>query len=194
MTLAGLILAAGESRRMGSPKALLTLEGETFLDRLIGRFRGLCSEVVVILGAEADRIRSGIARGSDVSFVVNENYQLGQLSSLQCGLRAVAGGNAGVLFTLVDHPNVQAGTLTRLVEEPLALIAVPRYRGRRGHPVCFSASLAREFLELPPGSQAKAVMAAHADEVRFVDVDDPGVTQDIDTPEDYQQLLESMRR
>ena len=98
---AGLILAAGESRRMGSPKALLPFRETTFLDALCRLLAEQCSPVVVVLGASADEIRARSA--GPATFVVNAHYLSGQTTSMQCGLRAVPPDAEGVLFTLVDH-------------------------------------------------------------------------------------------
>jgi molybdenum cofactor cytidylyltransferase len=183
---AGLILAAGESRRMGSPKALLEYRGETFIDRLIGLLTPRCSGVVVVLGAAAEEIRARISRPALIA--VNHDYGLGQTSSMQCGLRA-AGDAPGVLFTLVDHPAVAPETIDALMDgDATALVRVPRYEGRRGHPIWFSGALVPEFLALPPGGAARDVVRAHAAETRFVDVDDPGILADIDDPAAYRVL------
>jgi CTP:molybdopterin cytidylyltransferase MocA len=183
---AGLILAAGESRRMGSPKALLQYRGETFLDRLIGLFAERCSVVVVVLGAGAAEIQGRISRPAVV--VTNHDYTLGQTSSMQCGLRSV-GDAPGVLFTLVDHPAVQPRTIDALIEgDSGALVRVPRYGERRGHPIWFSAALIPEFLAVPAGGAARDVVRAHAAETQFIDVDDPGILADIDDPAAYRVL------
>jgi molybdenum cofactor cytidylyltransferase len=186
VTPAGLILAAGESRRMGSPKALLAYQGETFLDRLIGLFARRCSLVIVVLGAGAEEIRPRIGRPAVVA--INHDYRLGQTSSMQCGLRA-AGAADSVLFTLVDHPAVRPSTIDSLIPSaPGPLLRVPRFQGRRGHPVWFSAALIPEFLALAPTSAARDVVRAHAAETEFVDVDDPGILADIDDPAAYRVL------
>jgi molybdenum cofactor cytidylyltransferase len=102
-----IILAAGASSRMGRPKPLLELDGETFLDRLIGRFYGICAPIVVVLGYEADRIRAGIRNAGDVEFVINPSPERGMLSSLQCGLASLPGDAAAVLFTPADLPSIR---------------------------------------------------------------------------------------
>ena len=191
MSVAGLILAAGESKRMGSPKALLKFRGETFLDRLIGVYSQFCEPVVVVVGFEADRIRSGVKRPERTVFAVNADYQLGQLSSMQCGLRMTPETIEGVLFTLVDHPNVRPSTISSLLAPPRPMLAIPRCDGRRGHPIYFSAELAAEFLSLPPDSQAKVVVARHLEHTRWVDVDDPGILDDVDDPAAYRRLIET---
>jgi molybdenum cofactor cytidylyltransferase len=184
---AGLILAAGESRRMGSPKPLLRYAGETFLDTLIALFAARCSPVVAVLGCAAPEIRAGIRRGA--TFVVNPNWRRGQTTSLQCGLRAVPAGAAGVLFTLVDHPAVAPATLDVLLRgDPSALVRVPRHDGRRGHPIWFSSRLIPEFLALPEGAAARDVVRAHAAETEWIDVPDAGILADIDDLEAYRAL------
>jgi len=185
---AGLILAAGESRRMGSPKALLRYRDETFLDRLAGLFAARCSPVIVVLGAEAERIRSSARFAA--TCIVNPNYACGQTTSMQCGLRAVPPEADGVLFTLVDHPAVLPATIDVLLAEPrTALLRVPRYHGRRGHPIWFSRDLIPEFLALPETGAARDVVAGHAAQTEFLDLDDLGILADIDDPEAYRSLI-----
>ena len=190
MNAAGLILAAGESRRMGSPKALLMYRGATFLDTLIGLFQGPCSTVTVVLGAGAEEIRSRVS--CSANFVVNPRWRLGQTTSLQCGLEAIRAGSPateGVLFTLVDHPAVAPGTIAALLAAPRPLLRVPRFGDRRGHPIWFARELIAEFLALPETGAARDVVRRHAAETEFLDVDDPGILADIDDAEAYRKLI-----
>jgi molybdenum cofactor cytidylyltransferase len=188
--VAGLILAAGESRRMGSPKALLPYRGASFLDRLVELFAARCSQVIVVLGADAGLVRAGARRNA--SFVVNEQYRTGQTGSMQCGLRAVPPEAEGVLFTLVDHPAVAPETLEALLRPvPGALLRVPRYNGRRGHPIWFSSALIPEFLALPASGAARDVVRSHSAATAFLDLDDPGIVADIDDSAAYRALLEA---
>jgi CTP:molybdopterin cytidylyltransferase MocA len=190
VSYAGLILAAGESSRMGSPKALLEFRSETFLDRLIRCFAAQCSRVIVVLGYAPEVIRAGVRSPGNAVFVLNPNYQRGQFSSMQCGLRAVPAEAEGVIFTPVDHPNVEPATVARLIESG-ATIAIPQYMGRHGHPILLSRHLIPEFLALPPDSQARSVTRAHASEVQYIDVADAGILDDIDDPDAYRRLLAS---
>ena len=183
---AALILAAGESRRMGSPKPLLQYQGETFLDRLIGLFAARCSPVIVVLGAAAEQIRAGVTRPA--TFIVNPLYALGQTSSMQCGLSAVPADVSSVLFTLADHPAVAPHTLDAVLASPASL-CVPRYQGKRGHPIRFPSTLIAEFMVLPPTGAARDVVRAHAHETDFLDLDDAGIVTDVDDPEAYRTLL-----
>jgi molybdenum cofactor cytidylyltransferase len=187
---------------MGTPKALLPFAGETFLDRLVGLLAERCDPVIVVLGAGAAEIEARASRMA--RFVRNANYRRGQTSSMQCGLRSVPAEANGVLFTLVDHPAVSPETIAALLApagegEAAAegeaagrpLVRVPRYRGRRGHPVWFSRELIPEFLALPDGAAARDVVHAHAERTGFLDLDDPGIVADIDDPEAYRGLLET---
>ena len=193
MSLAGLILAAGESRRMGSPKALLEFDGETFLDRLILTLGGACYTVIVVLGCEAQRIRAGLRRAELVTFVTNPDYQRGQLSSLQRGLAAVPTEAGGVLFTPVDYPLVRPSTIARIVRrfetrQPDERLVVPRSQGRHGHPVCLVCDLIPEFLALAGDAQARDVIRGHRKQTVYEDVDDAGILEDVDDPESYARL------
>ena len=189
---AGVILAAGASSRMGTPKALLEFEGETFIDRWIRLFATVCDPVIVVLGFDAERIRKGTRRSEDVSFVLNPNPARGMLSSLQTGLRSVAPDIEKTLFTLVDYPKVSAATVSAVAQAfhpATAPVVIPVYHGQRGHPVCIGRPLIEEMLRLPDGASPKDVMHRHLGETFFLKADDPGVLADIDDPESYAALL-----
>jgi molybdenum cofactor cytidylyltransferase len=199
--IAGIILAAGASTRMGSPKALLNYRGETFLDRLIRVLGGVADPVVVnpvivALGYHAEVIKAH-ARGR-ARFVVNPNPERGQLSSLQTALAAVPPEAEGFLFMPADCPSIEPETVARLVEtfthrDPAVLFIIPRYQGRRGHPVCAASALIREFLALPPTEQASTVVHRHVTETLYIDVEDAGILVDVDDREAYRRLAESAK-
>ena len=190
--IAGLILAAGESSRMGRDKALLDFRGQSFLETAVATLKSACiAPVVVVLGHHAEEI----LRATDleaVQVVVNENYSLGQTSSLQAGLRAMADLEIEALILwLVDHPAVQSETVMKLIAEfqnSRAPVIIPRYQRERGHPVLISRALFTELLELTPGDGANTVIRKHRDKTHWVEVDDPGVRKDIDDPESYRNL------
>jgi molybdenum cofactor cytidylyltransferase len=184
--IAGIILAAGASSRMGTPKALLDYRGETFLDRLIRVLGEVCNPVIVVLGYHAEEIRAS-ARGAQ--FVVNPDPARGQLSSLQTGLAVVPGDAEGFLFLPVDCPSVEVSTLRAITTHANEMLVIPRFEGQRGHPVYARRELIAEFLA-EEGS-AKDVVHRHA--AVYVDTSDSGVLSDIDDPEAYRVLQESVR-
>jgi molybdenum cofactor cytidylyltransferase len=193
--IAGIILAAGASSRMGTPKALLSYRGETFCNRLIRVLGAVCDPVIVALGYQADEIRAAVP--GRVRFAVNPDPSRGQLSSLQTALAEVPGDAEGFLFVPVDSPAAEPSTVERIVDalrgadEPL--LVIPRFEGQRGHPVCARRELITEFLALPAEAQAKDVVRRHADRTLYLDTFDAGVLSDIDDPEAYRVLQESVR-
>ena len=182
--LPGVILAAGRSTRMGRDKALLPVGDSNFINTLAATFLELLDPVVVVLGHHAEKIRSSL--DERVQVTVNEDYDRGMLSSLQTGLRAIPEDAPAAVFTLVDHPHLRSETLRTLLEhydgEPLA---IPRYQGKRGHPVMVRRDVIEELLALDPDGSPKPVIRAHYPNALFLDLPDPAVTEDIDTPEDY---------
>lgn len=194
---AGIILAAGESSRMGTDKALLDYGGSTFLERLIRLFLPRVSPVVVVLGHNAEKIHATLAPRPGLAIAINPRYRTGQLSSLQTGLRALPDEAPGALVTLVDHPAVAAATIDAMLERfasaPPPLL-IPRFQGRRGHPVLFARALLDEILALPPEASAKQVVHLHLEEALYLEVTDPGVLRDVDTPADYQGLVGEAQR
>lgn len=186
--IAGIILAAGASSRMHAPKALLEYRGETFVARLVRVFSQFCDPVTVVLGYHADAIRAAV----DAKFVVNPDPDRGQLSSLQTALAGIPEDVDGFLFTPVDCPAVEPETLAALVEafRRGARIAIPRFDGRRGHPVCVARSLAAEFLALPPASETREIIQRHSSAIEYIGVNDAGILADIDDLAAYRALVE----
>ncbi len=191
-TLAGIILAAGESSRMGTDKALLAYRGRTFLETILSTLRSAgIDRVVVVLGHHAEEIRRAVDLSS-AQVVVNTDYRRGQTSSLQAGLRALESENLeAVVLCLVDHPAVSAGTLRRLVESfktSGSSAALPTFQGQCGHPALIGRALFAELRELGPAQGANAVIRKHRAATRFVQVIDPGILTDVDDPETYRGL------
>jgi molybdenum cofactor cytidylyltransferase len=190
--IAGVILSGGASRRMGTPKALLQFQDETFLDRLIRLFSAVCDPVIIVVGLHADKIRSGIQRGRDVLFAVNPDPERGMLSSLQCGLALVPPDAGAAMFLPVDHPHLEITTLETLAARfraDRAPVIVPTYAGEHGHPVSIARPLIDELLALPPDAKASDVIHRHVARTIYVEVSDPAVVTDIDDPSAYADLL-----
>jgi molybdenum cofactor cytidylyltransferase len=186
------VLSAGESSRMGRPKALLPIEGQKFIERIIrviGQSR--VGRTIVVLGHHADELRGQIEH-LPIQMVLNPDYQKGQLSSLQAAIRHIKNDDRcdGMLVHLVDHPFIDVALLDALIQrfyETKKLIVVPRHKGKRGHPVIFSRDLFEELLNAPIDQGAKAVVNAHREETLEIEWQDQGITLDIDTPELYRQ-------
>lgn len=188
---AGIILAAGESRRMGRDKALLSIGQQTFLGRLAGLFVERLDPVIAVVGHHRDEIEAAVKLPEGAAFARNPDYRRGMLTSLQCGLRALHPGSQ-VLFTLVDVAAVSAKSV-RLISEALergsAPIVIPRCEGKRGHPVGIRWQIAEELLALEPNESPQTVMRRDRSRVQYLDVDDPFVLRDADTPEQYRGLI-----
>lgn len=183
------ILAAGDAVRMGRSKALLPLEGRTFLEVLVDRFaRTGIAPIIVVLGAAAEEIQLTI-KLTLARIVLNPDPSRGQLSSIHCGLDALAPGEVDAVFIApVDTPRVGVQTLRRMVDSlPGRSLVVPAYRGRRGHPTLFSSSLFPALRQAPPDQGARAVVHATPDRLEL-DTDDPSVLEDFDRLEDLTRI------
>jgi molybdenum cofactor cytidylyltransferase len=184
--LAAAILAAGESKRMGQPKALVPFQGSTFVDHLIAATRHPRIGITrVVLGAGAEGIRANL-QVEPSWIVVNAEWLTGQLSSIHAAIRSLpAGGTEGILVCPVDHPLVSAHLVAALIAAFGAdgkLIVVPKYHGRRGHPVLFGAALYEELLAAPADVGARQVVWDHAAEVMEVETEEEGVILNLNDP------------
>lgn len=192
--IVAVVLSAGESSRMGRPKALLPIDGRTFIEKIVDALeKSSVAKVMVVLGHNADEMIQRIEH-LPVEILVNPDYKLGQLSSLQVAVRRLEREPDcdGMLVHLVDHPYVNTElvqTMIKRYEDTGKLIVVPRYNGKRGHPVIFSRKLFSELLAAPVDQGAKAVVNAHRDDTLEIDTEAEGVTVDIDTPELYRQYV-----
>lgn len=183
-----LVLAAGGGRRLGGrPKALIRYQGRPLLEHALAVVRaGGCDGAVAVLGAAADEVRATASTGSCL-LVDNPDWESGMGSSLRIGLAALPGAPTAVLVMLVDTPGVTPAAVARLLaaHRAGAELAAAAYDGRRGHPVLIGA---RYFAEAAAGATgdagARALLAAHAPDVRLVECGDVAVPDDLDTPAD----------
>lgn len=182
-----ILLAAGESRRMGFPKPLLSIGDDTFITRTLRLILPAVERVVIVLGAHADRIRAAIPADARITIVENSNYAAGQLSSLKIGLGALAPEASAAMVHLADHPLVIGATYLAVAETYRRTggpIVIARHAGRRGHPAIFDRSIFSELLAASLSEGARAVVNATPARIVYSDVNDPGVALDLDTPED----------
>jgi len=172
---------------MGRPKALLPIGGTTFIAQICERMLGAgLVELRVVLGRHVDEVIAQLPADERISWVVNHEYDRGQLSSLQAGIRA---GDCldGVMMALVDHPVVAAETY-QVLAATTGAIRIPTYRGRRGHPVVWGAAVLNELRSAPLSEGARVVVRHDPSRVVEVGVDDPGILTDVDLPEDHARL------
>lgn len=184
--IAGLILAGGASQRFGQPKALLRLGTESFLSRLYRLLSTVCADVWIVTGTHDSEIRLA-EPALQQRMVFNEHHLEGQFSSLQCGLGRIADA-ADVMFSPVDYAAVSEDTLTLLAaQQGSAEVLKPRFEGQSGHPVLVSRSAAHALRQGLAGANAKEILSRC--QGRYLDCLDPFCASDVDTIEDYRQLM-----
>lgn len=193
--LAAAILAAGESRRMGTPKALLPYRGKNFAEHLLEVTNHPRVGVRrIVVGAHAEEIGAKV-KAADAEVVINQEWQRGQLSSIQAAIRSLpAGQTAGLLLCPVDHPLVSANLIAQLIvafDSSGKLIVLPTYRGKRGHPLIFAASLYPELLAASPEVGARQVVWAHAGDLLEIPTEEEGVVLNLNDPETLRRATET---
>jgi molybdenum cofactor cytidylyltransferase len=201
-SLCGVILAAGESTRMGSDKALLQWppasvtgsSGKTFLSAAIQSLNAYNDMVIVVVGKNEANL-SPVIYATGASLVRNAAPEQGQFSSLQVGLREVLNrGRDAAMVTLVDRPPVNAATLQSLLatfQEAADQIwtVAPEYNGKHGHPIIIGREMIEIFLRAPATASARDLQHQHQEHIQYAPVDDPFVAWNVDTPQDYETLL-----
>jgi molybdenum cofactor cytidylyltransferase len=191
----GVILAAGESSRMGRDKALLPWHGTTFLGGAIEVLQAQTEMVIVVGGRNTPHLQPLVDVAS-AYLIVNREPQRGQFSSLRLGVQEVLNrGRDAAIIALVDRPPASAATVALLKERFQERAAegvwavVPRYGERNGHPLVVGREMIHAFLSAPLASTAREVEHAHQQHIEYVTVEDPLVVLNVDTPEDYQRII-----
>ena len=193
--IAAILLAAGESTRMGRPKQLLDWHGRPLIVAQIEALLNAgCGPVVVVLGAHANSIRPILPSRSEVQVTTNRNWREGRASSIRTGARGVPPAAEAVAVISVDQPT-EASVIERLqhgLEAARdALIAVPRQGGRNGHPPMFHSELLPELRNVTEQQKGlRQLRRRHADRTIFVEMDNPIVTLNLNTPDEYRRALE----
>ena len=185
--ISAIVLAAGKSERMGRPKALLPIQGRTFLENILDAIsRTSIEDTIVVLGHHRDQIERSV---SLPSVVFNPDYERGMITSFQAGIRKLSWETAGAFLFLVDHPLVESTTIESMIMNLAPnRIVLPTFDRRRGHPVLFSSEVLEEILALGPSEGANIVVRKNPDRIIEVPVNAPGILVDIDTPEQFERL------
>lgn len=191
--IGAVILAAGESRRMGSPKLLLKIGEKSLLELTVNSLGDIVDEIVVVLGHEPQRLKPLVEK-LGLKWAVNEDYVQGMVSSFKKGLAEVGGCDV-VFLVLGDQPFIDSEFLKKAIDawREGAKIVSPVHKGKKGHPVLFDRSLFAEILALGKNQFIRDVIHAHGKDLRLVEAGDWAVT-DIDTPEDFQAIEKRARR
>lgn len=190
--IAAIILAAGQSRRMGQNKLLLPYGASTVIEMIVTEVGGCESigDIVVVTGHEADRVAAQL-RNASVRCIFNPDYaRSDMLVSIQVGLRALADEVTAALIVLGDQPRLRREIVQRVIEAYTSVdLIIPSYQMKRGHPILIPRPLWPSILALPPEASLRDVIRVNESHIRYVLCDDDSVLRDIDTPEDYQEVI-----
>jgi len=191
MSISAIILAAGQSKRMGQPKMLLPWENTTVLGKVIETIQHAeVEDILVVTGGARSEVEKLVAQyGSPLRVVHNENFEHEEmLASIQLGLQGQKPKAQAALICLGDQPQVEEGSV-RIVCEAFrkngSSIIVPSYQMRRGHPWLIAKELWGEVLQMSPPGSMRDFLNNHKNDILYMDVNTPSILQDLDTPEDY---------
>ena len=190
--ISAVLLAAGESRRMGKFKQLLPLGGKTFVECCVDNLlTSRVDDCIVVTGHREAEVRSAIGN-RPVRFAHNPDYRDGMSSSIKRGINAISKEAHACLFALADQPQIGADIINRVIEaykKDETLIVIPTYEGRNGHPVILDLKLRDEILAIDPDQGLRQVVHAHSSEIVHIEISTDAVLKDFDFPEDYEQIL-----
>ena len=190
--ISAVLLAAGESRRMGKFKQLLALGGKTFVECCVDNLlASRVDEILVVTGHREADVRSAIGNRS-IRFAHNPDYRDGMSSSIKRGIGAISKGAHACLIALVDQPQIGPDVINRVVEtykKDNPLIVIPTYEGRNGHPIILDLRLREEILATGLREGLRQVVHSHSGEIARVEISTDAVLKDFDLPEDYERML-----
>ncbi|HLP73592.1 MAG TPA: nucleotidyltransferase family protein [Bacteroidales bacterium] len=183
-----IVLAAGESRRMGRMKMLLPFRGTTMLEHVIDNiFSAGLENITVVLGHKKEEL-AGLVDKKGVNYCVNNNYTEGMLSSVICGVNSLTGHYRFLMVFQGDQPLISPGTIGKMIdeaEETTKSILIPVHEGKRGHPLMVSRQLAGKIGFLDPAIGLRALTNENPEQILEVSVNDPGILRDFDTYDEY---------
>jgi molybdenum cofactor cytidylyltransferase len=190
-----IILAAGESKRMGAPKMLLPYKGKSVIEQVVSRvFSVLPGNITVVLGANSEAVRQVLC-SYPVDFCINEKYTEGMFSSVLCGLDQVPPQTDAVMLFLGDQPEVEISVIQAVIdvwEEGSHGIVVPSAGGKRGHPLLFATKYIPAISTFDPAEGMKSLRRKFPDDVAEVALENKSILTDLDTPEDYEIAINTL--
>jgi molybdenum cofactor cytidylyltransferase len=186
--ITAIVLAAGESKRMGQPKMLMPWGESTVIETVISTIQTAgIADILVVTGGAAQQVEALL--GKNVQTVFNESYKTGEmLGSIQTGLTAKLHGAGAALICLGDQPQVREKSVRQICAvflESGSPLVVPSYQMHRGHPWLIARSIWDELLDMKPPQTPRDFLQKHADEIKYVEMETPTIIEDLDTPEDY---------
>jgi len=191
-----IILAAGESKRMGFPKMLLTFNGRTMIENIIANIsESKVDTIMVVLGAYRETLVEHIGKLA-VRYCYNDNYRKGMLSSVQCGFKNLPSDYKAVLVFQGDQPLITPNVINAVIETYLSSdkgIVIPAYKGRRGHPILISRKYNNKIQKLSPIKGLRSLAYKFPGDVLEVDTNESGILRDFDTYEEYHKGINQIQ-
>lgn len=189
--IAAVVLAAGESRRMGQPKLVLPWEGDTVIGKVVNTLKEAGLDIIIVVtGGHKDQVEKALS-GRGVEVIFNPDFfREDMLLSCQIGLQSLAPQIGAALIVLGDQPQIEAGVvqlILQMFEDNPAVLLVPSYQMHRGHPWLVDRSLWPAILDLRPPETLKDFLVKNSKQITYVTIDSASIFQDLDTPEDYER-------
>lgn len=196
-TIEAVVLAAGQSRRMGQPKLVMPLGDRTVIERVVLDIQaGGIDKIIVVTGGAKEAIEEAL-KESGVRIVFNPLFdQTEMITSLQAGIRTLSPGCQAMLIALGDQPSIEPEVIRLILNQydiQRAKLIIPSYQMRRGHPWLVARDLWDELLALHEDQSMRDFLHSHEEEITYVNVESPSILRDLDTPEDYQELARNFR-
>lgn len=195
--ICAIVLAAGQSKRMGTQKLLLDYGGKSVIRHIVNQITGsIADDIYVIVGHDSDHVTKEVS-DSPASVVINENYRMGMLSSLRCGLSNTPQKCDAVLVALGDQPAITSKLIDEMLdayEKTQKGIVVPTYQGKRGHPIIVSIKYKDEILTKYDDVGLRGLLHEHSDDIFELTVSTPDVCSDMDVPADYKRQLDLLKK
>lgn len=192
-----IVLAAGESHRMGQQKLLLPYGGKPVIRHVVDEVVAAgATRTIVVTGFDHERIIDALT-DTPAEFTRNTEFAQGMLSSVRCGLRHATNNSRGYMIALGDQPSITASVVQAVLAAfaaRLSAIVVPSHNGRQGHPIIIPSRFHEDILSKYDDTGLRGLLRAHPDAINYLDIGNDAVLRDIDFPEDYARELELLSK